>query len=650
MSFVHSLFLLGGLAAAVPVLIHMSKSQNYQRVRIGTLRFLKSAVQERQRIKTIENWPLLIARICILLLLALIFARPFWPKAKPSLPSDAETIILVDSSGSLAHPDAPKRIAKIIQRIEKDLPPESTLTIAQFADVVQVTQQPQAVPGAPTDYTAAIDWTIEHLASSEHPPAAIHLITDLQQSPLPASPPRLWPADVKTEIHAVPSPANYNLAIESVTLATPFKAEEIELDAVIQIFGTPPPKKNGGRRENTAHKVLLTLSDGTKKRLPLPSEGGRVRFRWNPKDLTQLDGTISIQSSDPWPDDNERRFSFRLQERKKVLLIDGDPGATPFLGEAYFLNQALLASGATHGQSPFTTTISFDLTTRRDNLVLADYDAIALCNVTSLTEAEATALEQANAQGTGLIFLLGDKATNDGFTTLQSRNLFPDLKPTPQSQMASASRWDLTQPTLTNLATANLRGLILRDAFAYNPSSDWTPLASFANKNPFLLERANLTSGQAPVMVFAHPVTREWGDLPLASLFVPLTRELFSHLTGYNQSQSPVQYRTPGLPQPDSPQEPPTDEEPQIIINPDVVEMDPAIATVSALRTALGIPVDLPDSEITTPKDLPNIAEQTREFWPWILLALLALLAIENTLADRRLPSGVTPEPETLSS
>ena len=174
MTFTHSLFLLGAFAAAIPVLIHMSKSRNYQRVSIGTLRFLTSVVQERRRLRTIENWPLLLARIAILVLLAILFARPFLPDSKPTLPGDAETIVLVDSSGSLAHPKAAKRVKTLLKKIKKDLSPEATLTVAEFADVVRVTDEPHAMPGASTNYVAAVDWTIEHLANSEHTPAAIH--------------------------------------------------------------------------------------------------------------------------------------------------------------------------------------------------------------------------------------------------------------------------------------------------------------------------------------------------------------------------------------------------------------------------------------------------------------------------------------------
>ena len=640
MSFIHSLFILGSLAAAVPVLIHMSKSRNYQRVRIGTLRFLSSVVQERRRIKTIENWPLLLARIAILILLALLFARPFWPNSKPTSPQASETIILVDSSGSLAHSEAASRVAGTLKNIQKSLPPESTVTIAEFADVVHITENPKAIAGAPTNFNAAVDWTIEHLAHSEHTPEAIHLITDLQKSPLPTAATRLWPTGVRTEIHRIPQPTDYNIAIESVTLATPFKEEEIEIEALVKVFGSPSTQSSKKRSSATnARKpkdVLLTLSNGVEKRVAFPSQGGRVRFRWKLDELTELDGTISITSKDPWPSDDSRNFSFRMQEKKKVLLVDGDPGASIFLGEAYFLDKALLASGATHGQSPFTTTISYGLTTRNGLIDLDEYDVIALCNVPSLSLAEASALQEANAQGCSLMFILGDQTNESSFSPLQSSGLFPQLKTTTNARMAPVTSWDHTQPALESLPTASLRALLLRNAFISPPSSDWKALASFSNKNPFLLERANLATKQGSILILAHPVTREWGDFPLDNLFVPMMRELFASLSGYQETDSQIIAGTPGFQQKKKLGIYPAGNDKIELINADLTEMNPEVASLSAIRKSLGIPKSVPPADSAPEKKLPKMAEQAREIWPWFLLALLLLLVIENTLADRR--------------
>ena len=53
--------------------------------------------------------------------------------------------------------------------------------------------------------------------------------------------------------------------------------------------------------------------------------------------------------------------SASLDEPARVLLIDGQPGNTPFEGQAYFIEKALSASGAAHGKSPFKPEILFAL-------------------------------------------------------------------------------------------------------------------------------------------------------------------------------------------------------------------------------------------------------------------------------------------------
>lgn len=628
MPFVHALFLLGGLAAAVPVLIHMSKSRKYQRVRIGTLRFLSSVIQERRRFRKIENWPLLLARIAVLILLALLFARPYLPEKEPVPPEGAETIVLVDSSGSLAHAEAAERIGKIVDRIRDGLPPEGQLTMVEFADAVRLTDEPAAVPGAPTDFAAAIDWTIDHLANSPRPPAAIHLITDLQQSPLPASPPRLWPTGVKTEIHAVPTPENFNLAVEKVELATPFRAEEIQVEAVIRVYGDPPARL---LKRATA---TLVLDQGKRVTVPLPEDGGRVRFRWKPGAQHELAGTVTLSTTDPWPVDNQRHFSFTLQERKKILLVDGDPGNTPFLGEAYFLQKALLASGASHGQSPFLTELTFGLTGRPGLTDLDAYDAIAFCNVGNFTSEEAEALARAHARGTGLIFFLGHQVNPTGIIPLQSRGLLPPLEIQAETPPRPVVEWDTGHPALALFQPAALRRLVLRDAFALALSDDWKALASFPNQHPLLACRDEAEA--APLLVFAHPLTREWGDLPIDRSFVPLMRELFVHLAGYRREDRKLLATAPTLRDPRAPGRYPGEDETLTLVSPDATEMNPTVATLDTFQKALGIPEDTTPAQAAGDSTLPDTREHARELWPWFLLALLVLLLVENTLADRR--------------
>src|ERR1700753_2358203 len=102
MGFVHPGILIGCLAVSVPILLHFIRTRKYQRVDLGTLRFLRIAIQEKRRWRHVENWPLLLARIGLILLITLLFARPFFPAREKTDPGDLEAILLVDASGSVS--------------------------------------------------------------------------------------------------------------------------------------------------------------------------------------------------------------------------------------------------------------------------------------------------------------------------------------------------------------------------------------------------------------------------------------------------------------------------------------------------------------------------------------------------------------------
>ena len=98
MSFIHAAFLAAGLAVAIPWLLHLTRKRKYQRIRLGSLQFLEPLVRDRHRMSRIEQWPLLLLRCLAVFLLALLFARPFFPKPAPAPPAAGEFIILLDAS------------------------------------------------------------------------------------------------------------------------------------------------------------------------------------------------------------------------------------------------------------------------------------------------------------------------------------------------------------------------------------------------------------------------------------------------------------------------------------------------------------------------------------------------------------------------
>ena len=96
LGFIHLGFLAAGAAVAVPIVIHLLFRQRARRVEIGTLHFLRSCSGIPARRRKIRRWLLLALRAAGVLLLALLFARPF-RKDPTSRGSEREVVLLIDA-------------------------------------------------------------------------------------------------------------------------------------------------------------------------------------------------------------------------------------------------------------------------------------------------------------------------------------------------------------------------------------------------------------------------------------------------------------------------------------------------------------------------------------------------------------------------
>ena len=103
MGLLFPLYLLGALALAIPVLLHLRRRPPKDRVVFSSLMFLDPQTPQRKRRNKLENLILLALRCLALLLLALLFSRPFFrdPDALAGANQGAVRVILVDRSASM---------------------------------------------------------------------------------------------------------------------------------------------------------------------------------------------------------------------------------------------------------------------------------------------------------------------------------------------------------------------------------------------------------------------------------------------------------------------------------------------------------------------------------------------------------------------
>ena len=108
LTFLYPAFLLGALAASLPVVIHLIYRRRALLHRFPAVRFLLLADQRTARKFRLHQWLLLALRILVILLLALILARPRLlsqdAQAAVALPAQA-VVLLVDNSLSMQYLD-----------------------------------------------------------------------------------------------------------------------------------------------------------------------------------------------------------------------------------------------------------------------------------------------------------------------------------------------------------------------------------------------------------------------------------------------------------------------------------------------------------------------------------------------------------------
>ncbi|MDB6154112.1 MAG: hypothetical protein JWL90_2565 [Chthoniobacteraceae bacterium] len=624
-------FLLAVAAMGVPLWLHLSRRRKYQKIEIGTLRFLHQTLRERRKKSRIEEIVLLLLRMSAVGLLAVVFARPFWPRAEKAAEKEAETIILLDASGSITPgmaETARKAAARVISTAGG-----GKIKIAQFSDEVQPLDSLAAyrpIAGAPTRVGAALGWALDHFILEGGNAGKVVLISHLAAEGLPSQPPRVWPPQMAVELVALKPPSVDNAAVRRLSLLTPYGAEAMEIEALVWM----PP----GRTSEEDRTVTLE-AEGLHETAVVPPGSERVVFRFHPPQA-EVHGRVSVTGGDPWPADDQRPFAVHWTEPARVLLVDGQPGSTPFEGEAYFIEKALAASGAAHGKSAFKPEIIFALDGRNGPVDLTGVRAIALCGVTDCSPASARLLADFVARGGGLISVLNDKWTPSAAAALVEAGLFPEsIAQTGAEEKRPLVSWDREHPALSlfdGRDGGDLRELPWRDGFGAQAGAGWRALATLDGGHALFLEKEKRDRAAGPVAVCFHPLNRQWSDIPREPLFVPLMKSLFTALGRVEPAAPEARVVSPGA----------RELRPigchvvggvMEVVAPDAGEGLVASASEGAFRAAFGLPTaDAIPPALPAPE---QAAERTRpgEFWPWLLIGLLLLLALENIVATRNI-------------
>jgi hypothetical protein len=190
LSLIHPAFLAATAAVAVPILIHLLLRPRARRVEIGSVHFLKRALRDSTRRRKVRRWLLLALRVAAVLLLAVLFARPFL-RGSAADGRNREVILLIDQSASMSAKQAGDtlfaRAQEAAAKVLSDLPANTAVHLAYFdvqgvAPVEMSRIDPGRQPGhGGTDYALALRWARDQMVLSSRPKRTVYLFSDFQR-------------------------------------------------------------------------------------------------------------------------------------------------------------------------------------------------------------------------------------------------------------------------------------------------------------------------------------------------------------------------------------------------------------------------------------------------------------------------------------
>jgi len=506
MSFLFPVFLLGAIAVAIPVALHLLRRTAAPAVPFSAVRLLRRHPPEQTRRRTLRDLLLLAARVAAILLLAAAFARPY---LAGDAGRDRLHIVAIDRSYSMGAPGAFERAAAIARDSIAAAGGDRVALVA-FDDVAELIAEPgpagdallalrRLQPGhGGTRYGPMIRRAVQ---LTEDGAARLTVITDLQRSGWDDAEPEPVPARLAVDLREVDTGAS-NLAIAALRRTAGGVAATVQ--------NTGP-----GDRRGTLHVVLDDR--------PVAS----VPFTVDAHSATDVDVASALPSSgilraeldDPigYPADNVRHLLLDVEARRRVLVVGGEAPRSGF-----YVSRALAAAG--EGEPLDVRLLPAGKLTA--DVVSSGNDVVVLLTTRNLGRRAREALTRFVAGGGGILIAAGPGMELSALASI------PGMEDVAAGEReganAALAASDLRHPIFRGYAplAANLGQARFTRTWRVRDDG-WAVAARFTDGSPALLERRQ---GEGTVLLFASDLDRRWNDFPLHPAFAPFVLEAVRHL------------------------------------------------------------------------------------------------------------------------
>ena len=620
MAFLSPLFLVGAVAAVVPIVLHLFKRHTALRVRFAAVALLKGAAVEHAARSRPRELLLLALRISALVLLALAFARPFFRTAAAT--SGSLTVVAIDTSLSMSAPAQASRARQLARDAISAAPAGDDVAIVTFADRADVLVSPtpdrrlavstvDAVkPGfGLTRYRAGLAAAAQLFAGRV---GRIIVVTDLQAGGWDAGDHAAVPESVRVDVKDVGASPD-NLAVVDL------RPDGDRMVATV---------RNSSARARDV-RARLTI-DGRDAGVVVAQVGAHdtADALFAPSMLLKASGVavVAIDDSDGIQGDNARYALMANAASAATLVVT----TSDLDKDAWYVHQALLA-GRPAGRAAEVMGVSAAQLSAWTVERLSRFAAVILVSTQGLERRGRENLAAYVAAGGGLLIAAGPDIDSDLVS-----DVFGSGAPLKiESVKATGGRTQV-------LAPADVRHPMFRPFGAEVASLGLVQFQQVARiSGPSCQTLARFTSGDAAILdcpvgdgrsiVFASDLNNRWNDFPIRASFVPFLDQTVRYLSSRESRGS--EYLVGEVPS-------------------GVPEV-PGIASVGSRRIAVNVDQRESDVErmsaadfqaaITRLKDAAStdvradVAEQEsrQHLWQYLLAAMVIALAAEGFVASR---------------
>ncbi|OHB82049.1 MAG: hypothetical protein A2V98_25820, partial [Planctomycetes bacterium RBG_16_64_12] len=577
MTFGAAAFLFAGLAAVIPVILHMINRQRAKELPFSTLRFLRISVEKTRRRRRIQDVLLMLLRMAVLVLIAVGLAKPTLTSLKSLLGGGANTdvAVILDNSASMGMIDndrmrfetalgAALQIMDELQDGDRvalyltggpDFPELGKLD-RSHEKVRQILSQ-CAVSYERADLAAKVHDARKLLEGSDAPNKEIFVISDLQE---------IYGEGLKKDAEASGGEdADENLSekereIRDVPIIlvdcnrTPkpnVAVEDVDLEAVVPVAGVPvraTVELFNAATVPQQPKLELYVDGAQEYSSPVLnlSPEGRLKhdFQFTFKRGGLHRGEVRLVGDDGSKLDDRRFFTMEVDQGIPVAVVKPERHEIAYLDDSFYVEQALAPARAGGWAIRTSSLTAGELLSEP----LANYTVIYCVNLPAPDVDTAERLRTYVEHGGNLVWISGDNVQPEAYNRM-NEDARGQLLPAPLLEVRTPQpggdrdSWSIGFLDHQHKALQHLvePASLYQSVLVYKhvridaaSAKDARVLARLDDGEPLLLQRSIEQGSVTMLLTSAHV---GWTNLPVRPFFLPLLARLTFELAGAEQAR-----------------------------------------------------------------------------------------------------------------